>query len=138
VIKKILSVDRFDDLSKASELIHDCWLDADAIVFDAPTSTLSIRYLKEVNYRSSIVSRLAFPAMEYFLRVFGVESFTVRDQQKVRFYDVDALVYDPFTKCLQIETGIPIVVRAVVTDLHVTIEHTDTIVQGPECPRGTA
>jgi hypothetical protein len=118
-----------NQLPKLVELIHDRWLDAESIAFDAENSTLSIRYLKETGPRSSFLSRARFPALECFLRISKVESFSVHDPQKVRFYDMDTVAYDPQSMCVRLKTGVPIEIRAVVRDLDLTVEETDTVVQ---------
>jgi hypothetical protein len=112
------------------DLLHDRWLDADSIAFDSEKSVLSIRYLKEKNAAGSLmISRARFPAIECFLRISNVESFSVEDTEKVRFYDVNEIAYDPKSKCIRITTGIPFGIRVFVTDLDLTVEETDAVVQ---------
>jgi hypothetical protein len=117
------------EIPKILELIHDCWLDASMIVLDSEKSTLSIRYLKGTGSTSSFVSRIRFPAIECFLRISRVESFSVQDKQKVRFYDINSLAYDPMSRCVQLRTGVPIEIRAIVADFDITVEETSTVVQ---------
>lgn len=99
------------------------------IVLDSEKSTLSIRYLKGIGSTSSFVSRIRFPAIECFLRISRVESFSVQDKQKVRFYDINSLAYDPMSRCVQLRTGVPIEIRAIVADFDITVEETSTVVQ---------
>lgn len=118
------------ELPKLVERIHDRWLDAESIVFDSLNSTLSIRYLRDAGSPSSFISRARFPAFECFLRIAAVESFSVRDPQKVRFYDINTVTYDPRSGCIKVETGVPIEIQATVRALDLVSEETDTIVQG--------
>lgn len=112
------------------DLIHDRWLDAEAIVFDSVNSTLSIRYLGKERTGSGFISRPLFPAHECFIRLSGVKSYSVHDTQKVRFYDIDTIQFDPKSMAVELRTGIPIEIRAVVSSLDVTAEETDAVIQG--------
>jgi len=125
----LLHITEPSEIPKILELIHDCWLDASMIVLDSEKSTLSIRYLKGIGSTSSFVSRIRFPAIECFLRISRVESFSVQDKQKVRFYDINSLAYDPMSRCVQLRTGVPIEIRAIVADFDITVEETSTVVQ---------
>ena len=118
------------ELPKLVELIHDRWLDAESITFDSKNSTLSIRYLKETGSPSPFFSRPRFPAFECSLRISRVESFSVQDPQKVRFYDINTVTYDPGSMTIELETGVPIKIQAVVSAIDLTAEETDTILQG--------
>ena len=118
------------DIPKIVELIHDRWLDADSITFDSQASILNIRYLKEIGSASSLVGRIRFPAFECFLRILNVKSYSVQDKQKVRFYDMNALTYDPTSMCVHLRTGVPIEIRVIVTALGLTVEETGAVVQG--------
>lgn len=118
------------ELPKLVELIHDQWLDAESITFDSENSTLSIRYLKEAGAPSPFVSRARFPAFECSLRISSVESFSVVDPQKIRFYDMNTVAYDPASMCIRLETGVPIEIQVVVSAFDLTVEETEKIVQG--------
>src|SRR5208283_2448860 len=126
----VIHINEPREISRIVELIHDCWLDANLIVFDSEKSTLSIRYLKKLGSQSSFVNHVRFPAIECFLRISRVESFSVQDKQKVRYYDVDSVAYDPTSRCVELRTGVPIEIRVLVTDFELTVEDTDTVVQG--------
>jgi len=126
---KLLNITDPREIPRIVSLIHDHWLDAESVNFDSEKSTLNIRYLKKVGSSSSFASRSRFPALECFLRIFRVKSLVVRDTQKVRFYDINTLVYDAASMSLLIKTGIPFEIRAVVADLDVSVEETDAVVQ---------
>lgn len=117
------------ELPKLVELIHDRWLDAESITFDSENSTLSIRYLKAKGSSPLFVNRVRYPAFECSLKISKVESFSVQDTQKVRFYDMNTVTYDPRSMCIRLETGVPIKIQAVVNGFDLAAEETDTIVQ---------
>src|ERR1700722_136821 len=125
----LLHITEPSEIPKILELIHDLWLDASMIVLDSEKSTLSIRYLKGIGSTSSFVSRIRFPAIECFLRISRVESFSVQDKQKVRFYDINFLPSHTMSRCVQLRTGVPIKIRAIVADFDITVEETSTVVQ---------
>ena len=127
-VTRSFSVREIGEIPKGVELIRDGWLDADSISFDSEKAILRLRYLKSSG-QSPFVNRLWFPAMECFLIVRGVSSYSVKDDQKVRFYDIEALSYDPAAKRIRLKTGIPLEVSLVVVDLDLTIEETGTLVE---------
>jgi hypothetical protein len=116
------------ELHRVVDLIHDVWLDAEAIFFDSDKSTLNIRYFLNKESSSGFMGRARFPAYECFLRISRVQSYTVQDEQKVRFYDINTIRYDPESKSLKLQTGVPIQIQAVVEDFDLTVEETDVIV----------
>jgi hypothetical protein len=117
------------EISRIIETIRDCWLDANWIALNSETSTLSIRFLKPTGSESFVVNRVRFPAIECFLRISRVKSFTVEDKQKIRFYDISTVEYNPTPKCVQLRTGVPIEISAVVDDFDVTVVETGTVVE---------
>jgi hypothetical protein len=129
-VRNLIQINEPREISRITELIHDYWLDASLIVFDSEKSTLSIRCLKGLEFQSAFVNRFRFPAVEYFLRISRVESFSVEDKQKVRFYDVVSVAYDATLKCVELRTGVPIGIKVFVTGLDLTVEETGTVVQG--------
>jgi hypothetical protein len=118
------------ELPKLVELVHDRWLDAESIAFDSRNSTLSIRYLTETGSPACFINRVRFPAFECSLRIARVESYSVRDPQKVRFYDLNTITYDPKSMCVKLETGVPIEIQVIVSGFDLTAEETETTVQG--------
>jgi len=117
------------ELHRLVGLIHDRWLDAEAVTFDSENSTLNIRYLRETGPLSALIGRARFPAFECFLRISHVQSFSVQDQEKVRFYDMNTVRYDPKSMSLELKTGVPIKILAVVNRFDLTVDETDAIVQ---------
>src|ERR1700683_1449773 len=126
---KLFRVNDPREISRIIETIRDCWLDANWIALNSETSTLSIRFLKPTGSESFVVNRVRFPAIECFLRISRVKSFTVEDKQKIRFYDISTVEYNPIPKWVQLRTGVPIEIRAVVDDFDVTVVETGTVVE---------
>lgn len=127
-VNRSFSVREIGELPKGVELIRDGWLDADSISFDSEKSILRLRYLKSSS-RSPFLNRLRFPAMECFLIIGGVSSYSVKDDQKVRYYDIETLSYDPAVMRIRLKTGIPLEVSLIAVDLDLTIEETGKFVE---------
>jgi len=117
------------DIPQLVELIHDRWLDAESITFDAESSIVRIRYFKEMGTSPPLIGCARFPAFECFLQISGVESFLVRDSQKIRFYDMNTVTYDPASMCVHLETGVPIEIRAKVRIFDIAADETERVVQ---------
>jgi hypothetical protein len=116
------------EIAALVDRIHDLWLDANSIEFIPIESLVTIRYLKSLKPKSFLGSRARFPAEECFLRISGVTSLSVQDTAKVRFYDINTVIYDSASKCIEIKTGVPIGIRAIVKGLDITVEETGNIV----------
>ena len=67
--------------------------------------------------------------MECFLIIGGVSSYSVKDDQKVRYYDIETLSYDPAVMRIRLKTGIPLEVSLIAVDLDLTIEETGKFVE---------
>lgn len=127
-MKSSLRVTDPAEISKVVERVHDCWLDAASIQFDSVASTVSIRYLKGTKPSSPFVNRIRFPAAECFLKISGATSLSVQDKEKIRFYDINTVTYDPASMCVEVRTGIPIGIQVVVNTLDISIEETGNVV----------
>jgi hypothetical protein len=126
---KIVHTTEPREISEIVDLIHDCWLDAEAISFNSETSVVQLRYFKEVKKPWSLINRIRFPAFECFLRISEVESLVVEDLQKIRFYDMNELKYDSKSMYVELTTGVPIGIRAKVRNFDIAVEETDNVVQ---------
>lgn len=127
-VKNSLHVTNPSEISRLVDHVHDFWLDANSIQFIPAKSIVTIRYLKDLEPRSFLGSRARFPAEECFLKISSVTSLSVQDTAKVRFYDINTVTYDLASKCVEIKTGVPICIRAIVNDLDIIIEETGNIV----------
>ncbi len=123
------------DLPRIVGIIHDCWFDLDRIQFDAGDSALTIPFRCERSHEGSRIrwsvffSRARGRCFERLIRIGHVDSYSVVDTQKVRFYDFNELTYDPETKQIRITTGVPLEMTVTVKELDVSVEETDKAVE---------
>ncbi len=130
---KFIKINDADELDSVHDLIHDCFFDVDDIVFDPPTSVLSIRFRRRVSqkkgfsWRDFISTSGDSPAIESFLRILHVESYSIKDTEKVGSYDFNVLDYNPMSRLLVVRTNIPIDIRIAVREFEISVEETDNM-----------
>lgn len=101
--------------------IHDLWFDLQRLRFDQPAGTLKIDLFDEDQYLAARSRPQCNPTANFSLTFAHVEAVDVRDTQRVRFYDINSISYDPDSKLVTISTGIPLEFRIRVTDLELAL-----------------
>ncbi len=129
---KHLKINNPKELDAVHDLIHDCYFDVDDVAFDASSSVLSFRFRRvatrgKYGWKAFISTSKMSPAIECYLRFHHVESYSIKDTQKVGTYDFDVLAYDPSTKCIAVRTNVPIDIRIFVRDFEISVEVTDNL-----------
>jgi hypothetical protein len=120
------------ELDAVHDLIHDCYFDVDDTVFDTSSSVLSFRFRRPATrdrhwWKDIISARKSPQLIECFLRIYHVESYSINDSEKVGTYGFNVLVYDPSTRCIVVQTGVPIDIRVSVRDFEISVEVTDNL-----------
>ena len=99
--REVISIKDPGEIPAVVEVIHDCWFDADDISLDPATSTLSIKFNRELYERSEVVGRRLFlkkvevPLVECLLKIRHVKSYRVNDTERVGTYNFNDIEYDP-------------------------------------------
>jgi hypothetical protein len=129
---KNLKINNPKELRAVNDLIHDCYFDVDDIEFEASTSVLSFRFRRVVTqgknwWKDFISNSKMSPAIECFLKIHHVESYSIKDTQKIGAYDFNVLVYDSSTSCIGVRTGVPIDIKMFVRDFEISVEVTDNL-----------
>jgi len=137
---KLLRIDNPNDLDAVHDLIHDCYFDVDDIAFDAPSSVLSFRFRRTVIrgghwWKDFISTSKMSPAIECFLRIHHVESYLIKDTQKIGTYGFNVLDYDSPTHCIAVRAGVPIDIRVFVRDFLISVEVTNSIFEPADASR---
>ena len=125
-----LSINNPKDLHAVHDLIHDCYFDIDEIAFDRSSSVLSFRFRRLVTkgkfwWRDIISTSKMRPAIEGFLRIHHVDSYSVADTQKVGTNSFNVLTYDPSARCVLVQGNVPMDIRILVHQFEVSVEVTD-------------
>jgi hypothetical protein len=124
---EIINVKKPGDIRAANDIIHDSFFDVDDITFNSQTSVLSFKFRRPIPSKRLALTDFVYssrtkPAHEYMLIIRNVESYSIRDTEKVGTYDFDVLEFDPSTRRISIRTNIPIGISIVVRDLDIWVE----------------
>jgi hypothetical protein len=124
------------ELDAVHDLIHDCYFDVGDIALDPSSSVLLFRFRRVVTrgkhgWKDFFSTSKMFPAIECFLRIFHVESYSIDDSQQIGTYDFNILHYDARAKCIAVQTGVPIDIKVFVRDFEVSVEVTDNVPASP-------
>lgn len=135
-----LSINNPKDLHAVHDLIHDCYFDVDEIAFDQSSAVLSFRFRRLVTkgkfwWRDIISTSKMRPAIEGFLRIHHVTSYSVDDTKKLGTNSFDVLTYDPSAKCILVRGNVPMDIRVLVQQFEVSVEVTDNVLE-PTQDRG--
>jgi hypothetical protein len=125
-----LSINNPKDLHAVNDLIHDCYFDIDEIAFHRSSSVLSFRFRRLVTkgkfwWRDIISTSKMRPAIEGFLRIHHVDSYSVDDTQKLGTNSFNVLTYDPSARCVLVQGNVPMDIRIFVHQFEVSVEVTD-------------
>ncbi|MBI5365428.1 MAG: hypothetical protein HZA54_00200 [Planctomycetes bacterium] len=111
-------------LPKIVHLIHDCWFGVEDIRFDSDRQVMAIpfsrgsRRLGDSGYGRS----RTLPPPDCVLKVHHVVGHSVIDHELVGFYDFTELTYNSGDRRIDVRTGIPIAIHAVVDSFEVSVE----------------
>lgn len=118
-MENYFSVETPEQLHRITEAVHDCWFELEAVrMIDNDTLEIPFR-CTDGHFFSS--ARAASESAATILRIHGVESFEVRDTEKVGSYDCNEVQFDPNRGQVTITTGIPLDFRVQVSRLRMTV-----------------
>jgi hypothetical protein len=69
------------------------------------------------------------PLVECFLEVSHVIESHVEDRQGVRLYDFNTVAYDSHSSTVRVQTGIPTTITMKVSEVELSVEETDNVVE---------
>jgi hypothetical protein len=95
-------------LSRISEVVHDCWFSVDDIEFEPVEGRWRVPISREPTARPPKVESLRGVRGAKLLEICGVRSFLLEDSERVKWYDVTELRYEPSSGIISVVTGIPL------------------------------
>ena len=113
-------------LSCVIDRVHDFWLDLEEVDFDATSGILRVRVFEEVGDRADRPATREKLPTDLVMTLAHVESIDINDTERVRFYDINSISYDPDAGILTISTGIPLGFYVHVSDLDLLLHRIDT------------
>ena len=120
-------------LSPVLDMIHDRWFDKDDITFDPEVAELRIPFRSEVPERKQVTARIGpitkteFPLVTGVLTIHHVLSYRIEDEAQVGTYDINRIEYDPEENRVQVTTGVPILIEAIVDRFKVSVSMSDKV-----------
>ena len=116
------TADDVPSLGKVSNVVHDCWIDLERTTLVAGTFRIP---LKQV---AGMFSSASSPASaEGELAIHNVVSVELVDSERIGYYDINELKYDDRSGTIVVQTGVPLVLRLVVSSINVSAELKPTI-----------
>jgi hypothetical protein len=94
---RIVALSRASDISVVLTEIHDWWMSVEAIAFDRENCLLSVPLR---------VSPRAEPEKQ--LTITGAIGMTLRDRERIVFYDINKVKFDVARKVLEFKFGVPL------------------------------
>lgn len=108
-----------EQLQLVTDAVHDCWFEIDAVrMIDSNTLEIPVRCTSGHFFASA---RDSADSPTNLLRIHEVESFDIRDTQKVGSYNCNELKFNSIRKQITITTGIPLDFLIQVKRLRVTV-----------------
>ena len=100
-------------MSALLDAIHDCWFEADRIIWDPQSGSVTIPFERKFYHLGSVrkwwqLARRTEETRQWELVVRNVSSCDVSDTEKVGRYDFNTIDYDASTGHLEFKTGVPI------------------------------
>ena len=124
-----------DYLRVVNDLTHDASFDTDGLIFDETSGTLTIQLVQVFPFsEASWLRKPSRTLVSARLVIRRIEHFTQLDTEKVGRYGISQIAFDPVSRELRFETGVPIYVHAVVTSLDITVEMASPSDQIPSVP----
>lgn len=126
------------ELALISDSLHDAWFNAERIRFDPSSGELTIPFEKQLilplkgDREVGLLERAVRRSILCFLKIRNVTEFSLRDTEKVAFYDLSDLGYDQGRRELKLATGIPIELRIKVDRLSVDLDETGHVLEEQE------
>jgi hypothetical protein len=111
-----------------TDLIHDWWFWIDDVRYDNEGQILTIPFTcPQSGYEGE--RRKPRALFRWLLRIHHASGHEIVDTERIGQYDFNQIVYSDTDKTVRIETGIPLLLKAAVSQLDVTVEGTDALVE---------
>jgi len=138
---KLLKITKPGGINAVNDLVHDCYIDVADIAFDPPTAVLSFKLRKVVTtgqpwWKDFVSTSNMYPAVEGYLRILYVESYSINDTEKIGTYDFNVLHFAATSRCIRVDTNVPIDIRVKVRGFEICVEITDNILLPPAGKKG--
>jgi hypothetical protein len=118
------------ELSRLSELIHDCWFDTKSVGFDPVRSELRVPFdrpslePREAVGKFLFLQRLRERITEWLIIIQGVQGYELEDAQGIGRYDFDRVRFNSNEQTIEVRTNIPTKFRVRVERIEVRVEET--------------
>ena len=93
-------------------LIHDRYIDADATEFDELTRVLRIPRIGAQRSRFLGIEKPDPARAEGFIEFHHVDRYSINDEARIRYYDVNVVRYDADRQMITLECGAPLEITA--------------------------
>src|SRR5580693_6857950 len=110
----VLVVRTSEELARVTDLIHDCWFDADKIDFRPAQALLRIPFLLPLPERGTtlvnlgVLSRVRDPFVQSFVEIHHAVGYRLIDDNRIGRYDFNEIRYSGDRCLVIVTTGIPI------------------------------
>ncbi len=119
---EVLRVKDPAEMPRVLDWIHDQIFDSEGIALDSATDTLVIPFAwADYEHAKKVWGVWPFGKAEVktflcFLRIHHAKGFSVRDTERIRFYDFNTLKYDAQARRISLSTGVPFRLAVTVVD----------------------
>jgi hypothetical protein len=123
------------ELARVTDLIHDCWFDADKIDFRPEQALLTIPFVLPVPERGAILinlgalSKIRVPYVQSFVEIHNAAGYRLIDDNRIGRYDFNEIRYLEDRCLVTVMTGIPITLEVEVTSLEVAVAATNEVIE---------
>lgn len=117
------------EISRVTEIIHDCWFNTSNIHFDSENAILIVPFeyrdprTREADGRR-FLRRKKPHTFVALLKIYRAQTFTIQDRAEIERYDFDELLYDPELGIVRITSGFPFEISIAVSQFEVSVEVT--------------
>ncbi len=107
------------DIPQLLDLIHDRWVDIKSIEFEEAAGVLRI---PRVGTKRRFLGESADPTVhEGFIEFHHVDRYNINDTERIRFYDLNTVRYDPDRQAVEMECGVPLKVTCWVRQFEIRL-----------------
>ncbi|MBN1907068.1 MAG: hypothetical protein JW927_18460 [Deltaproteobacteria bacterium] len=123
------------EINVINDLIHDCWFSKDAIFYDKLSSSLTIRYRRELSdkkktlWKKYLLKRYSIPIVEFILQFKYVINYKISNGKNAESWDIfNKINFLPNDRKILVKTCIATTFEIVVDNFYISIMETDNIV----------